>query len=110
MMTLLSRVILIAAALMSGSSEVQAYSTIGPQNSSCGTWTHARRNQQSILYEEWVFGFLSGVGSTNVDTGLNHLHGLDGGAVSAWIDSYCQVHPLEDIAAAAQAFVIAHPN
>lgn len=57
----------------------------------------------------WVLGFLSGVGWVHGGY-LDPLNKLDAAAVLGWIDSYCAGHPLDSIAAAATAFVRAHPN
>jgi hypothetical protein len=63
--------------------------------------------------ESWVMGFLSGVGfeahqeAQGVD---NPLDGMDVEGVWAWIDNYCQTHPINDIAQAAAAFYRAHPH
>jgi hypothetical protein len=84
---------------------------------SCGTWTSTRTQAQGgdlsaryalIAYRSWVLGFLSGVGFAGVN--LDPLRGLDTNAVDAWIDQYCQTHPLKDLADAAGAFVVEHPR
>ena len=46
------------------------------------------------MNEQWVTGFLSGIGFVGED-GADPLKGLDGNAVHAWIDNYCHAHPLE---------------
>jgi hypothetical protein len=96
----------LATALMTGSAEAAAsaqqdtYHAIGQGASSCGTWSAARRNQYAFGYEQWVWGFLSGVGFQGGANGVNPLNGVDADAVWGWIDNYCQGHPLELLASA----------
>jgi hypothetical protein len=54
-------------------------------------------------------GFLSGIAYESTD-GENPMNGLDAEAVWAWIDNYCQAHPLEQIVTAGQQFVFVHPR
>jgi hypothetical protein len=64
-----------------------------------------------MAYEQWILGFLSGIGSTGSSYGLNPLNGItDANAVWGWMDNYCREHPLDNIAAAGEAFLKAHPN
>jgi hypothetical protein len=55
------------------------------------------------------WGFLSGIGYEG-DANLNPLNGMDAYGVWAWIDNYCQAHPIETIMEAAEAFASAHPT
>jgi hypothetical protein len=75
---------------------------------SCGTWTADRRQRSggALQDEQWVLGFLSGVGYEGYDP----LNGMDAEGVWAWIDNYCREHPIEQIIAAAEAFKSAHPQ
>ncbi len=61
-----------------------------------------------VSEQSWILGFLSGVGYA--ERGKDPLHGTDVEGVSAWMDNYCQVHPLNDVADAGAAFVAAHPR
>jgi hypothetical protein len=101
--------LIVAAALMTGSAH--AYTIIGMGQYSCGTWIKDRRGQQmtAYLYQQWIVGFLSGVGYAG-PPGIDPLKGTDSNGVWAWIDNYCQAHPLDNIAEAGSAFVIAHPH
>jgi hypothetical protein len=98
---------ILAVTLSGGTTE--AYQLLGPGGASCGTWTADRRTGLHQIDLAWVLGFLTAVGYIGVDN-LDPLQGLDANAVAAWIDSYCQQHPLQDIDAAAQAFLHAHPH
>jgi hypothetical protein len=106
---MLARVIL-TVALMTGSAEAAEgpiFNGLGVL--SCGTWTDARRDRQAFGYEQWVLGFLSGIGYTGW-MNYNPLNGLDANAVLAWIDNFCQAHPLDRISTAASLFVFEHPR
>lgn len=81
-----------------------AYTAIGMGTDSCGTWTAARHDLHASGVEQWFLGFLSGVGFDAVD-GTDPLRRLDAAAVWAWLDSYCQAHPLDRITGAGAAFV-----
>jgi hypothetical protein len=84
------------------------YKVVGVGGESCGSWTAARRNDTDVSYLDWVGGFVSGVGW--FAPSYNPADGLDGPAIWAWIDNYCQAHPLIKIADAAGAFVNTHPR
>jgi hypothetical protein len=86
------------------------YDLIGSGTNSCGTWTAYRRERQASLFEQWILGFLSGVGYQGTGVGVDPLNGVDAGAVWAWMDNYCQAHPLDDVAEAGAAFVTTHPR
>jgi hypothetical protein len=103
----------LAVALMTGSTVAEGYIALGlGLSSSCGTWVEVRGRRLAIGQEQWVFGFLTGVGSAGVylPSKVNPLQGVDANAVLAWMDNYCQAHPLENVGSAAGAFVVAHPR
>lgn len=76
----------------------------------CRTWTANRRVGSWGMGEQWILGFVSGVSATGGLTNLAPLTGTGPKGVWAWIDSYCQEHPLETLDQAGMAFVYAHPN
>jgi hypothetical protein len=92
--------------------EAAEFASIGTGAMSCGNWTSDRRDRQAIAEEQWILGFLSGIGAAPQSPGLpvNPLHGVDAQAVLAWIDNYCRGHPLDLIMTAGEAFVTAHPR
>jgi hypothetical protein len=100
----------LALALMNSSAE--AYTVAGLGNASCGTWAAVRREQRAVGYEQWVLGFLNGIGfkSVTASGGGDPLNGLDADAVWAWVDNYCQSHPLEAIWIAAVQLSLDHPR
>jgi hypothetical protein len=105
----------LAAVLMTGPAEAAEMAQFGGLGgSSCGTWTatrHERASGRSWGYEQWILGFLSGVGWEGGGKRDNPLKGVvDLEAVLAWTDNYCQVHSLDRILDAGTAFVAAHPR
>ena len=105
--------------LTTGATEAQTYTAIGSGTVSCGSWTAYRpayipggsatlSSQNALQNQAWVLGFLSGVGF--IGNGDDPLNGMDAQGVWAWIDNYCQAHPIENIAQAAAAFYHVHPH
>jgi hypothetical protein len=87
------------------------YHEIGSGTASCGAWTADRHQlaNRALSDEEWVLGFLSGVGYIGYDS-ANPLNKTDADGVWAWIDNYCSAHPISQISDAAAAFYHAHPD
>jgi len=87
----------------------------GIGTSSCGAWTADRRYPDSapaVTDEQWILGFLSGVGylGSGLSRNIDPLATVDAEAVWAWIDNYCHANPLAHITDAAGAFFAAHPR
>ena len=80
------------------------YTAVGEGTGSCEKWTAARRTHKAFELEQWMLGFLSGVGFDAVD-GTDPLKLLGTDVVFVWIDNYCLGHPLDRITKAAAAFV-----
>jgi len=73
---------------------------IGSGLDSCGAWTQDRRNNVALGEESWVAGFLSGVNTVYAaeTPGTGNLgQKTDYYGLMAWIDGYCQAHPLDDL-------------
>jgi hypothetical protein len=107
----------LAAALLTGFAEAYAgdagVTIIGQGTASCGTWTSARRDREALCYEQWVVGFLSGIGYMGlIGGGENYdpLQRMDADAVWAFVDNYCQANPLKTIKWAAVNFLLEHPR
>jgi hypothetical protein len=101
---------LLAAVLLTGAAEVRAdYAMIGLGGSSCGSWSAWRRDRLAGDAQQWVVGFLSGIGFVG-DDGDNPLRSVDAQGVWAWVDNHCRANPIDKISAAAKAFYRAHPN
>lgn len=87
----------------------QVYALSGAGVAPCGAWAASRQDPVAQqLPEQWMLGFLSGVGWEAVD-GTNPLNGMDTADVFSWIDRYCREHPSDTIATAGGRFVMAHP-
>jgi hypothetical protein len=85
---------------------------MGMGTGSCGGWTAYRVNPvapTTELDQQWVLGFLSGVGYMGSAT-IDPLNNTDAQGVYTWIDNFCHEHPLARISDAAGAFLIAHPH
>jgi hypothetical protein len=109
--TLLACAFLTAALLISSAEAAQPgnYNLLGSGTISCGTWTVWRRVGRASLPEQWILGFLSGVGYEG-GGGDNPLNGVDADAVWAWMDNYCRANPLDHVANAGAAFFATHPR
>ena len=108
----LALALILDVASMTGAANGAGSNTIGAGTASCGTWIEARRERISVGAEQWIFGFLSGVGFMGIGDArrINPLSGVDGKAVLAWIDNYCRAHPADNITTAGIAFMVAHPR
>jgi hypothetical protein len=109
---LLNVVLALTASLLISSAEAAqpgSYNMLGVGTISCGAWTASRREGRASLSEQWILGFLSGVGY-EAGGGDNPLNGVDADAVWAWMDNYCRANPLDRVAKAAAAFDAAHPR
>ena len=82
------------------------YNSLGLGTLSCGKWTEDRQAKNGLADAEfaWVTGYL---------TAFNRMMALDGNVSSqtdsagmeAWIDGYCQAHPLDDLETATAALI-----
>jgi hypothetical protein len=100
------------AASAGGSSRApaQQHITVGIGTASCATWEIARRSGDATRYEQWVVGFYSGADFIGKAGGTNPLPQTDANGVWAWMDNYCQSHPVETIAGAMAELVSARPR
>src|SRR5215472_17482129 len=82
----------------------------GRGGQSCGAWTanspSADLSGIGVLYQQWVLGFLSGVGRT--DPKQDPFTTVPGSDVTGWLDTYCRDHPGARIVDAASAFAHEH--
>jgi hypothetical protein len=88
------------------------YSLRGRGALTCESWTAARRNPNRLdagLNEQWVVGFLSGIGFMALGE-LDPLHGVDDRFIYDWVDAYCRNNPSETIADAASRLIQQHPR
>jgi hypothetical protein len=105
---------LLIGALLAGMSLASAQepmaTTLGVGNRSCGSWIEARRSVGLLpdVYEGWIAGYLSGSNAIisyeyHTDDLAQAQKQTDARGLYAWIDNYCQAHPLNSIAQAADA-------
>ena len=78
---------------------------LGYGTRSCGTWLAARRDRQSTAYEQWIIGFMSGIGAANTylaDGRFDPLARTDAQGVWAWIDNFCRANTVDKLSRAGQ--------
>jgi hypothetical protein len=70
---------------------------------SCGSWTEARAKGLPYYLPKraWVQGYISALNIWDVRGVFDIIEGTDKDAITAWLDSYCQQHPIDHIADAA---------
>lgn len=105
----LGAAVLAGAALVATSVSAQpgvSFRVIGPGTASCGEWTAERQKDSTIAvaFAVWVEGFVTAteIAHPIIVPGVRHT---DSAGMAAWIDNWCRVHPLEDIANASNALV-----
>lgn len=71
----------------------------------CGTWNQHRYadDQSTMVDEAWLIGYLSGI-STSAD--IDFIKMIDTDSIKAWMDDYCQAHPLSFLEDGGQALVL----
>jgi hypothetical protein len=69
---------------------------IGVGLSSCGAWTAAKNGQYPLQYQAWLLGYLSAA-NRYLGAGTDFLEKTDAAGAFAWMDNYCQSHPLSMI-------------
>lgn len=102
--------LIVTITLMAVSASAEAYMSGGWGASSCGAWTEARRTGRGIDAEQWILGFLSGIGWLGGSRGYDPLNGTDAQGIWAWMDAYCHARPLDTVETAGGAFATAHPH
>lgn len=81
------------------------FMVLGEGTNSCGQWTKGRTNRDDVarfVDGAWVAGFITAV--NRFGYGPSDLSkGIDNDGINAWVDNFCAQHPLDSLAAAAQA-------
>jgi hypothetical protein len=108
MLAFLSRAIFIAALVIGSTEALADMPILGLGNQRCGTWAanNPAMDGLGLLYQQWIFGFLSGIRYADPDH--DPLKGMDGQAVTKWIDEFCQNNSAASLAEAMIAFIHAH--
>ncbi|HLY47493.1 MAG TPA: hypothetical protein VKQ73_18085 [Stellaceae bacterium] len=72
---------------------------LGRGNDSCGEWTQERQKRSWLgaALEQWVLGFFSAYNAYGQTINGDVTKGTDPYGVMAWIDNYCNAHPLDPI-------------
>ena len=70
---------------------------LGEGSFSCGKWLEERRAKSilEITSKAWVNGYLTGRQDAGLGLTAAQVGDFDGR--SAWIDQYCQSHPIDDL-------------
>jgi len=90
--------------------ETGNYEKLGVGNLECENWTQARRSGDvfavwwKTLILGWVQGYVSAFNLYNPNIVAIH-RSADIAIMADWVDTYCQEHPANDIADAAEAVV-----
>jgi len=104
-----SVILTMMASAQSSSGKATTYTVYGFGTSSCSTWRQDKsRNDRAYAADKaWATGYVSGAGyavSLGSD-GQRKLKTTDSAAIVAFIDTYCQAHPVDAISEAAQALI-----
>jgi hypothetical protein len=104
-------IVFVLIGTVAGSPQERTTGVLGVGNNSCGSWGEARHSLGLLpdVYAGWVAGFLSGANSILANS-VDHIDTLKQAAIEtdakgllAWIDNYCQSHPLNSVSQAADA-------
>ena len=97
MKALLATLALVGVLTMADEANAENYSLTGFGTRSCSSWSAFRmeHSRETVIFEQWVLGYISGVKSTYVDNNKapNPLRGLDARVIWALVDSSCQDNP-----------------
>jgi len=72
-------------------------------NSTCASYLKARSQRNSLPFELWLSGYLTGLAT--YDRKINNLERLqqaNGETGTVFLDAYCKVHPLDSYQIAAR--------
>jgi hypothetical protein len=96
-----------ASAMIAASSPAAERSRYwGAGQATCGRWTDASKDPQSItraIMESWLFGYVQRMSIGNPEL----VKGQDPESLRAFVDNYCRAHPLETVMSAAMSLDIA---
>lgn len=102
-----AQLVLVALVLTisSARSQERNVALIGSGHLSCGAWT-SRQNDRVTRgeQEEWLWGFVSAYNWFVAGDG-NVANGADGYGMAAWMNTYCQAHPMKFVVDGADALI-----
>jgi hypothetical protein len=97
---------LIAAAISTAQAQDRTAIIPNRDGFSCGKWTNTpKRSPERVVYEKWVFGYLSGINIMHTGPDWLALPGRDVDGLKAWIDNYCRRNPLHPVTQAAHELI-----
>lgn len=100
--TIAAFVMVIATVQPASDAAAQAHRDyFGVGGDSCGRWMDARKAGDTSRHGSWLLGYLSALNLWGVIGGKDALAGSDADGLYAWMDGYCQAHPLDSIAVGA---------
>ncbi len=80
-----------------------SYTVYGVGSQTCGAWVQdINKRPDNYIFHAWVAGFVSGVGSMG-----ESLKETQAAAMELFVTNYCNAHPLDDVADASAALVMA---
>ena len=102
--------LLLGCVLFSSPSHSQQPPTVfGPGTVSCGTWTGDHKtfeNPSRVAEEGWLTGYISGYSMWGTNRTKDLFGHTDNQALVAWVSNYCQAHPLDEVARAADTLIL----
>ena len=100
--------LLLPVFLIGGTAWADMYTAFGVGKISCGRWLDAQKTDREGRWqtEQWVSGYFTAYGRWAVH-GPERASLPDAYGAIAWIDNYCQEHPLERVAEAAEQLIFA---
>ena len=78
----------------------------GAGTASCGEWTKSRRNGNWYDMAGWVAGYLTAINEFVYEHGKDVLARTDVTGAEAWLDNYCEEHPLLSLHVATQHLLV----
>ena len=106
----MKKLILLTAIAFVTTSAQGDYSVKGEGNYSCPEYVSAKRSNTAKLYSSitWVQGFVTGMNyqrALETDTNSFIARDTPAASIARWLENYCQEHPADDVADAAEAFI-----
>ena len=99
--------VLIAACLHTGAAlAAKEYMAFGLGVGSCGQWTVEKQRDSATYYQmaQWVLGYLTAYSRWAEETPGPVANAAAYGVIR-WMDNFCQINPLDNVAKAAQELI-----
>jgi hypothetical protein len=82
-----------------------SFTIIGAGVESCGTWTAETHRSVGSLNHSWLLGYVTAFNRYWLSIDKNVAQGTNAEGLIAWMDNYCQAHPLDNISKAADNLI-----